>query len=52
MILIKFAKHATDKQFSEKFNNGCKKIKMTDLLWFLAIYVNNFTSWVRKFQVQ
>ena len=28
--------HATNKQFSDKFNNGLKKFKMADLLQFFA----------------
>ena len=34
-------------QFSDKFNNGWKKIKMADLLWFFAFYVNNLTLLAR-----
>ena len=26
--------HVTNNQFSDKFNNGCKKLKMADLLSF------------------
>ena len=38
--------HATNDQFSDKFNNGEKK-KMADLLRFFTFYVNNLTLWVR-----
>ena len=33
--------HVTNDQFSDKLNNGRKKIKMADLLRFFAFYVNN-----------
>ena len=35
--------HAANNQFSDKFNNGQQKFKMTDLLWFFAFNVVNFT---------
>ena len=33
-ILLNFFMYVANKQFSDKFDNGWKKIKMTDLLWF------------------
>ena len=39
-ILFKFVMHATNKQFSDKFKNGQKKIKN-------AFYINNLTLWAR-----
>ena len=33
-ILLKFVMHATNKQFSDKLDNGFKKIKMTVLVGF------------------
>ena len=35
--------HVTIDQFSDKFNNGGKKIKMADLLRLFAFYGNNLT---------
>ena len=46
-ILPKFVMHVTNDQFSDKFNNGQKKINMADLLRFFAFYVNNLTLWAR-----
>ena len=42
-ILHKFVLHVARDQFSDKFNNGQKTIKMADLLRFFAFYVYNFT---------
>ena len=38
-ILLKFFMHVTNKHFSDKFNNGWKKLQMADLMQFL-----HFTS--------
>ena len=46
-ILLKFAMHVTNNQFSDEINNGWKKIKMVDLLQFFAFYVNNLTLWAQ-----
>ena len=46
-ILLKFGMHVTNKQLSEKFVTTEKKIKMADLLWFFAFYVNNSTLWAQ-----
>ena len=35
--------HVANDQFSDKFNNGWKKIKMADLLRIFAFYINNLT---------
>ena len=42
-ILRKFVMHVTNKQFSDKFDNGWTKFKMANLLQFFAFYVNNMT---------
>ena len=44
-IIFKFVMHVTNKQFSNKFNNDWKKVKMADLLSFFAFYFNNLTLW-------
>ena len=44
-ILFKFVMHVTNEQFSDEFDDGWKKIKMADLVWFFAFYVNNLTLW-------
>ena len=41
--LLKFVLHVANNQFSDKFNNGWKQIKMTDLSRFITFYVVNFT---------
>ena len=46
-ILSKFVMHVTNDQFSDKFNNGQKKLKMADLLRFFAFYVNSLTLLAR-----
>ena len=35
--------HVTNKQFSDKLDNGGKEFKMADLLWCFAFYINNLT---------
>ena len=42
--------HYTNDQFSDQFNNGLKKIKITDLLRFFGFYVNNLTLWARELE--
>ena len=39
--------YVTNDQFSDKFNDDWKKIKMADLLRFFTFYVNNLTFWAR-----
>ena len=44
-ILPKSVMHVTSDQFTDKFNNGRKK--MADLLRFFAFYFNNLILWAR-----
>ena len=46
-IIFKFLMHVTNKQFSDKFNNGWKRFKMADILRFFAFHVNILTLWAR-----
>ena len=46
-ILFKFVMPVTNKQFPDKFNNGWKNFKMSNLLRFFTFYVNNLTLWVQ-----
>ena len=40
--------HATNKHFSDKFNNGWKKSKNGRFIAIFAFYVNNLTLWTQK----